>query len=116
MRTSARFTTNSWPRNANIPTHEELARFLRDYQALPLELRLRFLAALPAFRDDLDRGAFRTGFRVKRVNASGADVTVWEMSFAPDGRATFHFGSSPLAGRTHVVWRRIGTHDIFRNP
>lgn len=99
-----------------MPTHEVLSRFLRDYRALPLELRLRFLATLPLFREDLERGEFRPGLRVKKVNAPGDEITVWEMTFAPDGRATFHFANSPLEGHSHIVWRRIGTHDIFRNP
>lgn len=99
-----------------MPTHEELARFLRDYLALPNELRLRFLAVLPAFREDISGGAFRPGFRVKRVNAPQVNVAVWEMTFAPDGRATFHYGEAPVDGHVHIIWRRIGTHDIFRNP
>lgn len=36
-----------------------------------------------------------------------------EMHFAPDGRATWQFGDEIKAGQAHVVWRRIGTHDIF---
>ena len=99
-----------------MPTHEELARFLRDYQSLPVDTRLRFLAALLAFRIDLERGAFRPGLRVKRVNAPHVDVAVWELTFAPDGRATFHYGPATVEGHVHIVWRRIGSHDIFRNP
>ncbi len=39
-----------------------------------------------------------------------------KMMFAPDGRATWQFGNEVKAGRAHVVWRRIGTHNIFRSP
>lgn len=39
-----------------------------------------------------------------------------EMAFAPDGRATWQFGDEVMAGQVHVVWRRIGTHAIFRSP
>lgn len=39
-----------------------------------------------------------------------------EMTFAPDGRATWQFGDEAKAGHVHIVWRRIGTHDIFRSP
>jgi hypothetical protein len=26
------------------------------------------------------------------------------------------YGPEVLAGQPHIVWRRIGTHDIFRRP
>ena len=38
------------------------------------------------------------------------------MTFAPDGRATWQFGPEIKARQAHVVWRRIGTHEIFRAP
>jgi hypothetical protein len=41
---------------------------------------------------------------------------VMEMTFAPDGRATWEFGAEVEVGQVHVIWRRIGTHDIFRAP
>lgn len=56
---------------------------------------------------------FRAGLRVKRVQATDE---VWELSWAPDGRATWQYGPQVRAGEPHVVWRRIGTHAIFRNP
>jgi len=39
------------------------------------------------------------------------------MTGADDGRATFEYGSVVREGETHIVWRRIGTHDIiFTRP
>jgi hypothetical protein len=38
------------------------------------------------------------------------------MSWAPDGRATFEYGEQMIAGEAHVIWRRIGRHDVFRAP
>jgi hypothetical protein len=36
-------------------------------------------------------------------------------SFAgPDGRATFQFIN--VQGEVRILWRRIGGHEIFRNP
>jgi hypothetical protein len=35
------------------------------------------------------------------------------MTWAPHGRATFQYGPSHGQG-AHVIWRRIGTHNIFR--
>jgi hypothetical protein len=39
-----------------------------------------------------------------------------EMTWAPDGRATFHFGQEEHPGDQHITWRRIGGHEILRNP
>ena len=41
---------------------------------------------------------------------------VFEMTWAPDGRATFSYGEPVQEGARHVQWRRCGTHSIFRNP
>jgi len=52
--------------------------------------------------------------RVKPVHGAPG---VWEMtwSFAgPDGRATFQFVS--IGGKLAVRWRRIGGHEIVRDP
>ncbi|HEV2755352.1 MAG TPA: hypothetical protein VG318_06200 [Actinomycetota bacterium] len=41
---------------------------------------------------------------------------VYEMTWAPNGRATFEYGDERIEGEPHVVWRRVGTHDIFDRP
>jgi len=41
---------------------------------------------------------------------------VFELTWAPDGRATFQNGEEQRQGQPHVIWRRIGTHDIFSQP
>jgi hypothetical protein len=38
------------------------------------------------------------------------------MTWAPDGRATFHYGQPIQEGEVHVVWRRVGTHSILAKP
>jgi hypothetical protein len=38
------------------------------------------------------------------------------MTWAPDGRATFHYGDPIREGEPHLVWRRVGTHAILANP
>ena len=41
---------------------------------------------------------------------------VFEMTFAPDGRATFEYGEEVVKGERHVIWRRVGDQSIFRQP
>jgi hypothetical protein len=38
------------------------------------------------------------------------------MTWASNGRATWQYGPEQRPGERHVIWRRIGTHDIFRAP
>ena len=97
-----------------MPTREVLASYWRDWDRLTPQQQRRFRAAVGEFIADLREGqAFRPGLRVKRIQGHPG---IWEMSWAPDGRATFQYGAEVVPGEAHVVWRRIGTHDVFRRP
>jgi len=64
--------------------------------------------------EDLREGTgFRKGLRVKKMQGR---EDVWEMTWAADGRATFHFGNPVAEGEAHIVWRWIGTPKIFTRP
>jgi hypothetical protein len=78
------------------------------------EQRLRFQAVVVnEFVVDLKTRNFRAALRVKRVVSTS---NVWEMTWAPDGRATFEYGEQQRPGEPHVIWRRVGAHQIFRRP
>jgi hypothetical protein len=96
-----------------VPTHRELPRFLREWGRLGDDQREAFLAALALFVTGLRTNAFHPRLRIKRVQGH---PDIWEMSWAPDGRATFQYGEGPVPGEPHIIWRRIGTHEIFREP
>ncbi|HET9894962.1 MAG TPA: hypothetical protein VFQ44_08500 [Streptosporangiaceae bacterium] len=90
------------------------SRFERDWKQLGPDLRARFQRVVTGqFVPDLTRGVFRPGLRVKGVQAAAG---VFEMTWAPDGRATFSYGTPQQPGEPHIIWRRIGTHDVFREP
>jgi hypothetical protein len=93
------------------PTFERAARFTADHQQLTAEQKRRFLEKIQElFVPALTKGEpFPPGLRVKKVHVSG----VFEMTWAPNGRATFEYGPEVLPGQVHVIWRRIGTHEIF---
>jgi len=96
-----------------VPTYQRLPRFDQDWQSLGSAER-RFRTAVARFVEDLEADRpFRPGLRVKGMQGAGTNM---KMMFAPDGRATWQFGNEVKAGRAHVVWRRIGTHNIFRSP
>ncbi len=96
------------------PTYAREPAFARDFVKLADQQQSRFLTAVEAMVADLKAGrAFRTGLRVKRVQGWPG---VWEMTWAPDGRATFEYGREQRQGEPHVIWRRVGTHGIFSQP
>lgn len=96
-----------------MPTYDIDPRFGREFNRLPPEKRRLFRTALQRFVEDLRRGRFRKGLRVKRVQGTEA---LWEMTWAPDGRALFMYGQEVHPGEQHVIWLRIGGHEIFEQP
>jgi len=96
------------------PTYDRSEPFRDDQARLSREQRALARIALEKFIVDLRSGdGFRPGLRVKGVQGAPG---VFEMTWAPDGRATFQYGDQITPGEPHIIWRRIGTHDIFGNP
>ena len=94
-------------------THSERASFWEDWRSLTPEQREQFQKARRKFVHDLKQGqGIRAGLRVKRVQKVPG---VYEITWAPDGRATFEFGDEIHPGESHVIWRHIGSHEILNN-
>ncbi|MBN2176864.1 MAG: hypothetical protein JW722_04320 [Demequinaceae bacterium] len=96
-----------------MPTWDQTDAFHCDLAALTPPQRAAFILAVTHFVHDLDTGSFRKGLRVKKM---AGRTGVWEMTWADDGRATFSFAEPVVEDKVHIVWRRIGTHDILRRP
>ena len=97
-----------------MPTPAWLARFRADFERLTRAQQVAFLVAVREFVEDLESGqAFRKGLRVKGVQGAWG---IFEMTWAGDGRATFEYGDEVNVGSPHVVWRRVGTHTILKQP
>lgn len=97
-----------------MPTYGKTDRFKKYHASLSAEDKKRFKLAVAKFVEDLKaKGAFRKGLRVKGVQ--GAEG-IFEMTWAEDGRATFEYGVEQVEGEPHVIWRRVGTHDVFGQP
>jgi hypothetical protein len=98
-----------------VPTFERLPRFDREFRRLSRELQRAFLAMLPVFILALRATppSFPPALRVKRVQGT---TGVWEVTFAQDGRATFAYGDEVRSGEPHVIWRRVGSHDVLGDP
>ena len=97
-----------------MPTRDVLAKFWRDWARLTPEQHQAFRFAVARFVEDLRAGGGpRAGLRVKGVRGAPG---VFELTWASDGRATFSYGRSVVGDEPHIVWRRIGTHEILREP
>jgi hypothetical protein len=96
-----------------VPTYAWRPRFRRDFHQLSAEQQRAFLAVVRLFVEGLRQGRLDPRLRVKRVQGRPG---AWEMTWAPDGRATFEYGEEVRPGEPHVIWRRVGTHEVFREP
>lgn len=98
-----------------MPTYHVSSAFWRDFRKLTPEQRALFKAAKARFAADLSameagrQNSFRPGLVRKLAGVPG----VFEMRWAPDGRATFSLGESVVSGLRHIEWLRCGTHDIL---
>lgn len=76
-------------------THEELEPFWEDLKRLTPAEREAFMTSVRRFVADLGRGQFRAGLRIKRVPGHPG---IWELTWAPTGRATFEYDTARHPG------------------
>jgi mRNA-degrading endonuclease RelE of RelBE toxin-antitoxin system len=78
-------------------------RFVKDYAALPEELKKRTEKAVSALLDNPGHPSLM----VKKMESCHG---VWELRVSENYRLTFQ-----LSGDTYIL-RRVGTHDVLRKP
>jgi hypothetical protein len=95
-----------------VPTYDAAARFLAEYARLSPAQQRAFRAAQRLFVEGLrDGGRMHPRLRVKPFKTISG---VFELTWAPDGRALWRYGDEvPGQPGPHIVWLRIGTHKIF---
>lgn len=93
-----------------MPTYEAENHFKRQLNRLTPQERAAFDTAVAKFVHDLKSVGFRPGLRVKKYRRVPG---WWEMTWADDGRALFRYGEPVKPGHVHVIWLRIGGHEIF---
>lgn len=98
------------------PTFEFPRSFDREFRKLSPKDQKAFRDAVAVLVEGLQatgQSELPPRLRVKGVQGRRG---VFEMTFAPDGRATFAYGEEVKPGEAHIIWRRVGTHDIFKQP
>lgn len=95
--------------------------FAREFRQLPVAHRRIFTGLIPEFNKACEEHVANPGNFVwparLRVSRMTSVKDGWEMTWSftgPDGRATFRF--MHVDGETRIEWRRIGRHEIFKNP
>jgi hypothetical protein len=97
------------------------SKFDRDFKKLKREHQTLFLDAQEQFVSEFEEllisKSFKKVSKKYRVKVLRNTAEIWEMTWSfsrPDGRATFHL--QEIDGEPILVWRRIGSHDIFKQP
>lgn len=95
-------------------------RFKGDVRRLSAEekklfnkvVREKFIPAAEENAASSGKDSWPKSLRVKDVESAPG---IWEMSWDwPDGRATFEWRD--FDGERGIFWRRVGGHDIFKEP
>ena len=93
------------------PTFHSASSFLNQYRRLTEAQKKEFKAAVDKLVADLRAGqGFRMSLGVKKYQGQEG---VFEMRWAPDGRALFRHGDEVRRGERHVVWIAVGGHEIY---
>ncbi len=105
-----------------MPTYEMTQRFKNDLRdltstqkALVRKARREFVQCLKTWEDDGCVGVprFPKSLGVKPVHGVSG---IMEFAWDDDGRATWEIGVQQRPRKMHVIWRRIGTHAIYKQP
>jgi hypothetical protein len=93
-----------------MPTFQPESRFLAEFHRLSVADQAAFRRAVALFHEGLIARQFHSSLRVKSYQSLPG---VNEMTWARDGRALWRYGRPVRPGHAHIIWLRIGTHDIF---
>ena len=100
---------------------ETTPAFDADYRRLKPEhaadfkkvVRDKFVPACDAYAAN-PATPWPASLRVKAVRSAGGVLEMTWSFASPDGRATFELVT--VDGERRVRWRRVGDHDVFKNP
>jgi hypothetical protein len=93
-----------------VPTYDRTDTFKDDYSRLTSQEKRDVNVAVRKFLEDLPTGKFRAGLRVKGIKSAEG---VLEMTWSGDGRMTFEYGKEVHVGQPHIIWRRVGRHEVL---
>ncbi len=94
-----------------MPTHEERERFLNEYTRLRRAEQQQFKRAVAEFVTALkDHHPPPKKLGIERYERQSG---IYEFHWSATGRALFRYGPEKTPGEPHVIWLRIGGHEIY---
>ena len=78
-------------------------RFKKDFKYLPVEIQERVGKTLERFMSD----SHHPSLHMKKMEGA---PDIWELRVSDNYRITFQFVQEG------VLWRRVGTHNVLRQP
>src|SRR5438552_1590209 len=104
-----------------MPTFEARERFKHEYARLRPDRQELFRHTLREFISVLRQLERERSTDIPQfpqhlgVTPMVNQRSIMEFAWAGDGRCTWEYGTPQIPGKYHVIWRRIGTHAIYRN-
>ncbi|MCX6036211.1 MAG: hypothetical protein NTV38_14775 [Chloroflexi bacterium] len=90
--------------------HIKTRRFIRAFEALPVQIQEQARKAFALFCEDQSH----PGLNIERIEGYPG---IWSGRISQKYSWTFHFEADPATGERICVLRVIGAHDeVYRNP
>jgi hypothetical protein len=90
--------------------HIKTKRFIRAFEALPVQIQEQARKAFALFCEDQSR----PGLNIERIEGYPG---IWSGRISQKYRWTFHLEADPATGERICVQRVIGAHEeVYRNP
>jgi inosine/xanthosine triphosphate pyrophosphatase family protein len=97
-----------------VPQYEYEKRFRLEFKSLSRESQSAFLEAVRRFVAALKEGrAPDNGLGIKEMKGHPG---IYEFRYSRRGRATFEYLGEKRGNEAKVNWRRLGGHEIYREP
>ena len=98
-----------------MPTFDAEERFKQEYLRLDVRKRAAFLKARDDFfawivaKKDQPSLSPPAHLRLHFIESRN----VWSITFGGDLQALWRYGSEVQPGEAHIIWERIGGHDMY---
>ena len=92
--------------------YRRTSTFKKCFRDLPDDLQEITAQKFKLFKEN-PTYPYHPSLRIKKMKGYEG---VWEGHVADDCVFTFHKETDPRTGETVIVFRKIGKHDIYRNP
>jgi mRNA-degrading endonuclease YafQ of YafQ-DinJ toxin-antitoxin module len=87
--------------------------FWKTYAQLPVEIKEKAREAFQLFQQGVDNPLFHPSLRIRKLEGHS---DIWEGHITVQYVFTFHIEEDAETGEKIYVFRKVGTHEIYRKP